>query len=163
MGSLSHEVYILKIVMSYIKFQHVQIIFIYRKSPFGESRYVWGRLVQGWMTVLPMATVYSIVVVMLVPGIDAFTFLGTIGFVVLYVTAAVMFALGVFLMFPVFSDKPSELMLNAMAVLMVSIFLFIFLEILIGGPWNLPLMIVMYWAIAATALSVGKKRLLNLE
>ena len=138
-------------------------LFIYRKSPFGEGRYVWGRLVQGWMIVVPMAAVYSIVVVGLVPGVDALTFLGAVGFVTLYVTAAVMFALGVFLMFPVFSDKPSELMLNAMAVLMVSIFLFIFVEILVGGVWTVPLMLVTYWAVAITALSLGRKRLLRLE
>jgi hypothetical protein len=101
--------------------------------------------------------------IMLVPNVDAPISLATLGFVLLYVAAAVIFALGVFLMFPVFTDKPSELMINAMAVLMISIFLFIFMEILIGSPWNLPVMLVIYWAIAVTALSLGKKRLLDLE
>jgi hypothetical protein len=138
-------------------------LFIYRKAPLGEDRYIWGRLVQAWLIVLPMAAVYSTIMVILVPNVDAITFLITVGFVVLYVAAAVIFALGVFLMFPVFTDKPSELMLNAMVVMITSIFLFIFVEILIGGPWNLLVMVVIYWAIAVTALSLGKKRLLDLE
>jgi hypothetical protein len=138
-------------------------LFIYRKSPFGEVRYIWGRLVQGWLIVVPMAAVYSTIMVMLVPDIDALTFLATVGFVLLYVAAAVVFALGVFLMFPVFTDKPSELMMNAMVVLMISIFLFIFIQALIGGQWSLVAMVVIYWAIAIAALSIGRKRLLKLE
>jgi hypothetical protein len=138
-------------------------LFIYRKAPMGEGRYIWGRLVQGWLIVMPIAVVYSAIVVLLVPNINALTFLLAVGFVFLYVAAAVVFALGVFLMFPVFTDKPSELMLNAMVVMMVSMFLFIFVEILFGGPWNLLIMVVIYWAIAATALSLGRKRLLSLE
>lgn len=138
-------------------------LFIYRKAPMGEDRYIRGRLVQGWLIVMPIAAVYSTIMVILVPGIDALTFLTTVGFVLLYVAAAVMFALGVFLMFPVFTDKPSELMLNAMAIMMVSMFLFIFVEAIIGGQWALLLMLVIYWALAISALSAGKKRLSDLE
>ncbi len=138
-------------------------LFIYRKSPFGEGRYVKARLVQAWLVVIPVAAAFSVVSLLRVSQITPASLLAYAGFVVLILAANVAFALGLFLLMPVFSDKPAELMGNIMILMFVSIFSFIFVMEIFGQPLGPYLLILLEWVLGIVFLSLGKRHLSRIE
>ena len=135
-------------------------LFIYRKAPSGEGRLVKGRLLQGWLVVVPIVVVYATISLILVPQITFISLLTYAGLLVLIVAAYVAFTLGLFLLMPVFSEKPAELMGNAMILMMVSIGLFIVSTIVFGF---LLLYVPLIWLVGIVFLYLGKRNLSRIE
>lgn len=135
-------------------------LFIYRKAPSGEGRLVKGRLLQGWLVVVPIVVVYATISLILVPQITFISLLTYAGLLVLIVAAYVAFTLGLFLLMPVFSEKPTELMGNAMILMMVSIGLFIVSTIVFGF---LLLYVPLIWLVGIVFLYLGKRNLSRIE
>jgi hypothetical protein len=79
------------------------------------------------------------------------------------VAAYVAFALGLFLMMPVFTDKPAELMGNIMILLIASMFLFFVSIILFDGIFVMISLLAMVWVLGISFLYMGKLRLSNIE
>ncbi|MFQ5884719.1 MAG: hypothetical protein ACE5IO_06430 [Thermoplasmata archaeon] len=74
------------------------------------------------------------------------------------------FSLGLFLLMPVFSDKPAELMGNVMIMMVSSMVLFIVCVIIMNSLLEaLLLMTLLVWMIGATFLYLGKKNLSRIE
>jgi hypothetical protein len=139
-----------------------EALFIYRKAPDGVNRLVRARLVHGWIIVIPV--VAGIVMFLLASAPDSTwqTILGYTGIEVLIVTGLVAFALGIALINPAYTEKES--MANAVIVSMVSMFSFIFIMIFIGGELKaLLVMIVFTWMLGLAFLSLGKRKLNNIE
>ena len=135
-------------------------LFIYRKAPSGEGRLVKGRLLQGWLVMVPIAAVYATISSVLVPQTTFISFLTYAGLMVLIVAAYVAFALGLFLLMPVFSEKPADLMANIMIVMMGSIGLFIVSTIVFGLPL---LYVPLSWLVGIVFLYLGKRNLSRIE
>jgi len=135
-------------------------LFIYRKAPSGEGRLVKGRLLQGWLVVIPIVAVYATISLILVPQITFISLLTYTGLLVLIVAAYVAFALGLFLLMPVFSEKPAELMVNAMILTMVSAGLLMVSMIV----FDLPLLYIpLIWLLGIVFLYLGKRNLGRIE
>jgi len=135
-------------------------LFICRKAPSGEGRLVKGRLLQGWLVVIPIVAVYATISLILVPQITFISLLTYTGLLVLIVAAYVAFALGLFLLMPVFSEKPAELMVNAMILTMVSAGLLMVSMIV----FDLPLLYLpLIWLLGIVFLYLGKRNLGRIE
>jgi hypothetical protein len=139
-------------------------LFLYRKAPGGEGRLIKARLVQSSFVILPIAAVYSIVSLVLVPKIDLLSLLAYTGIMILIVTAYVTLTLGLFLLRPVFTDKPAEMMGNLMMVMMASIFVFIAATIIVDSFLGaLLLMTLIFWMSGILLLYLGKRNLNRIE
>ncbi|MFP4197301.1 MAG: hypothetical protein ACLFS6_06575 [Methanomassiliicoccales archaeon] len=138
-------------------------LFIYRKAPRGERRLIWARLLQGWIIVLPLAAVLSLILNLSIPGISLQSLLFLTVAVVLFSMGHTAMALGIFLLFPVFSDKPSKALGNAMVLMMTSIFLFLPLVLFLGLQLGLALFVILISILGALLLGAGRVRLGRIE
>ena len=163
-GVMFMGIFLLQILAAFVvgevKVRGKENLFIYRKAPSGEKRFIRGRLLQGWLVVIPIVAVYATISLILIPQITFISLLTYTGLLVLIVAAYVVFALGFFLLMPVFSEKPAELMVNVMILTMVSVGLFIVSTIVFGLPLlYLPLI----WLLGVVFLYLGKRNLGRIE
>ena len=139
-------------------------LFIYRKSPSGESRLVKGRLMQGLLIVVPIAFLYQSIALLRFPGLEAYEYFGYVGISLAVAGAYVAMALGLFLLMPVFSSKPAELMGNVMIMVVISIVMFITSVILGPTYWaGMGILIMMVWILGLVLLALGRKKLNRIE
>ncbi len=139
-------------------------LFIYRKAPYGEKRLVRGRLLQGLIIILPIVAIYQVLALVRFPQVPLLHSLAYLGFVLLLAGAFVAMSLGLFLMMPVFTDKPAELMGNVMILMVISFAVFI--SSLILSPSfqvAVALMVVASWILGVTFLMTGGKKLGRIE
>ena len=144
-------------------------LFIYKKTPYGVGRFVKAKLVQGWLVVVPVAVVITVVSLILVPQASLVSLLAYIVLVVLFVAANVALALGLALLNPQFSENArtqmAGLMINANIAVFASIGVFIGSMVVLDlGIFNtLLLQNTMTWLLAVTFLYFGKRRLNRIE
>ncbi len=152
--------------------QGKESIFIFKKSPSGVARLVKTRLVQSWLVVVPIAGVITAVTTILSPQNSLISLLINSGLMMLFVTANVAFALGLFLLNPVFSVKSVKLWINLMIVQFVSIVLFVISMFVLtgGGPEPIGgilyvqlLLTVLSWLVGIVFLYLGKRKLSRIE
>jgi hypothetical protein len=137
--------------------------FIFRKAPLGEGRLVKARLLQAWLVVLPFAAIYGIFALLLVPQISIVTLALFTVLLVGIVAANVAFALGLFLLMPVFTDKPAELMGNAMILMMTTLFLFFFSSFTFGATRGMLVLVLLSWLTGIVFLLLGTRNLSRIE
>ncbi len=111
-------------------------LFIYRKAPKGESRLVWARLFQSMLVMAPLTVVATAIPLLTTSGMDTAAAYLMLPYMIALSAALVVFSLGVFLMWPVFSEKPADMMANVMILtffmmgcFMVTLFLGLFGEV----------------------------------
>jgi hypothetical protein len=139
-------------------------LFIYRKAPLGENRYVKARLLQGWIMTIPIATGYAIFSLILVPQTSLVSLLAHTGILILIVAAYVVFALGLFLLMPVFTDKPAELMVNAIAVQFSAIGLFGVSQVITGSfSAGILTYLLILGILGIVILNLGRRNLSRIE
>jgi hypothetical protein len=152
--------------------QGKESIFIFKKSPSGVARLVKTRLVQSWLVVVPIAGLITAVTTILSPQNSFISLLINSGLMMLFVAANVAFALGLFLLNPVFSVKSVKLWINLMVVQFVSIVLFVISIFVlpesgpepIGGILYVQLLLtVLSWLVGTVFLYFGKRKLSNIE
>jgi len=135
-------------------------LFMYRKAPLGEGRLIKGRLLQGWIVVIPIVAVYATISLILVPQVTFISLLTYAGLLVLIAAAYVALALGLFLLMPVFTENPAGLMGNVMILTMVSVGLFMVSVIV----FDLPLLYLpLIWLLGIVFLYLGKRNLSRIE
>jgi hypothetical protein len=137
-------------------------LFIYRKAPRGESRLVKARVLQGWLVVQPVAVI-SAFVVLFPAGVDLPTVLLLTGWLVWVSSAYVMMSTGLFLLFPAFTEKPMEVLGNAMMVMIISFALFVLCFALFGEFWGLFALLIASTFLGIVILTVGNYNLKRLE
>jgi hypothetical protein len=139
-------------------------LFIYRKAPRGESRLIKGRIMQGLLVVTPIAFLYQSLVLLRFPGLEVYEYFGFVGISLAVAGAYVAMALGLFLLMPVFSDKPAELMGNVMIMMVTSMVLFIVSVILGPTYWaGMGVLVAMVWVLGLVLLALGRKKLNRIE
>jgi hypothetical protein len=139
-------------------------LFIYRKAPRGESRLIRGRLMQGVLIVVPIAFLYQSIALLRFSGLEAYEYFGYVGISLAVAAAYVAMALGLFLLMPVFSDKPAELMGNVMIMIVTSMVLFIASVILAPSYWaGMGVLVMMVWILGLVLLALGRKKLNTIE
>jgi hypothetical protein len=137
-------------------------LFVYRKAPKGESRLIRARIVQGFIVVQPVAAISSLIVLVPseVPWIDALVL--TLA-VVAIASAYVVMSIGLFLLSPAFSEKPTEMIGNAISVLAISFLLYIFCIAAFGEPWGLLALLLFSSAIGSALLFAGGRKIRSIE
>ncbi len=140
-----------------------ETLFIYRKAPMGEGRLIRARLAQGWMITIPIAAVVTAAQLSITPGTGLTKVLTYTGYVSALVAAYVVFALGLFLLMPAFSDKGGEFLSTAMVVVMFAAISFILSLIFLGPVQGLALTLGLSWLIGVVALFLGGKNLGRIE
>jgi hypothetical protein len=138
-------------------------LFIYRKSPNGENRFVKARLIQSLLVVVPIVFTITVISLLLIPNITIFQLLAYTGYTSLVAAAFTAFALGLFLLKPAFSETSAEFMANIMIVSMIGSTMFIFLLILLGILIAMIAFICIIWLVGITLLVFGKMNLSRIE
>ena len=140
-------------------------LFIYRKAPNGESRLVWARLVQSMLVMAPLTVVATAIPLMTMSGMDAGATYLMVPYMIALSAALVVFSLGLFLMWPVFSEKPADMMANVMILtffMMGCFFVTLFLG-LFGEVNGWIFMLTLTSISGAVALLLGVRNLRALE
>ena len=137
-------------------------LFIYRKAPRGESRLIRARVVQGCVVVQPVAAVSALIV--LVPSNIPWTEAIVLTMAVVAVaTAYVIMSIGLFLLSPAFSEKPSEMIGNAISVLVISFLLYVLCIAAFGESWGLLALLLMSSGIGSMLLLAGSRKIKAIE
>jgi len=139
-------------------------LFIFRKAPRGEGRFVRAMVVKGWLVALPITAALVIAMQLLNPH-TLYTLLEITGFTVQTVAAQLLFALGLFLLLPVpgedTKDKNMTLVMVSMVMMMVNMVLFfttlIFTDDMVTGLFCLYAPIT--WLLGITFLFLGTGKL----
>jgi hypothetical protein len=151
-----------------------EVLFIYRKTPSGVSRFLKAKLLQSWMVVVPCIALITLVSMSMIPGATAADMLIYTGQIALSAAGSVAFVLGIFLMNPAFNEKSANFMLNIQPAVFVSIALAIGTRTALR--WAFPtwsrsaidfystiLQIALMWVLAAATLYLGKRKISGLE
>jgi len=145
-------------------------LFIYRKTPSGVARFVKARLLQGWLIVVPIAMVATVMLTILNPQTTLVSLLTVTGLVMLTVAASVPFVLGLFLLHPAFSEKGGDYVLNLMIVMQGWVGLTVISLIVFGKILNLGLYETLFyvtvplsWLVGIILLYLGKRKLSRIE
>ena len=140
------------------------VLFLYRKSPAGETALVRSKLAQGCVVVVPMIVASAAGFLWGVPGTDnpvvVLTFLGVIALVA---AADVAFVLGFGLVFPTFSDRPQAIVVSGVVPTMVALFAFIPLLLVLGETLGLVAFLAVLVALAVAFMLLGMRHLRRIE
>lgn len=147
-------------VASDITLRGKETLFVYRKTPSGEGRFLKAMLLKGWIVAVPIAGAIMAFTTSLVPHVSLISVLTNVGFIVVLVAADVAIASGIFLLIPVRSEKREQLGMDVMVVLVISVVLFMVCLPLLDEIMLLP---VLHWLCGITFLYLGKKNLTRVE
>jgi hypothetical protein len=95
-----------------------------------------------------------------VPWID--TILLTLA-VVAIATAYVIMSIGLFLLSPSFSERPMEIIGNAISVLAISFFLYVICIVAFGELWGLLALLLLSSGIGSILLMAGSRKIKSIE
>jgi hypothetical protein len=102
-----------------------EALFIFRRAPSGEKKVVKARLLQGLMVVVPIGGAMALGSLLRVPQTPLLSMFTYTVLTMVVASAYVVFALGLFLLMPAYSERSAELVLNIMILAHASIILFI--------------------------------------
>ena len=97
-------------------------LFVYKEAPFGISKFVKARLLQGWLVTVPIAAVLIFVSTIFVPQITLTSLLINTIWGSLRTLASVTLILGLALINPIFAEESRERNLGIVINLMIIIF-----------------------------------------
>ena len=149
-------------------------LFMFRKTPFGETKFIKALLVKGWLIAIPIAGAMIAVLTALSPQMTLTSVLTNAGFMISYVAAYTVFVLGLFLLNPAFSTKSGKLGMNVIISIFMSIGLFavtlisltsigVRIEDFEGMLYVYLLQTGLIWSVSAAILYLGKMRLSRIE
>ncbi len=149
-------------------------LFMIRKTPAGEGKFIKALLLKGWLLAVPIAGAMTAVITILSPQTTLVSLLINTGFMMLFVAAYTVFILGLFLLNPAFSPKSMKLAVNVMIAVFTSIGLFAvsLLSVMRAGVWSETMggMLYVYlmqtllsWLVGSVCLYLGKRRLSRIE
>ncbi|MFX0183338.1 MAG: hypothetical protein ACFE95_09690 [Candidatus Hodarchaeota archaeon] len=162
-------------VASEITIQGKENLLIYRQTPTGTGRYLKSKLYQYLLVILPIVLIVESVVNLFVPNITFEALLLNVVLTILIAIGVTMLVMGLFLLNPAYQDKSAEFMINIqICVFAVMIAFFVLLISLDQILWDLfaivdalyPVAFVttaLYWIAGFILLSLGAKKLSNLE
>lgn len=151
-----------------------QSLFLFRKTPHGETGFIKAMLVKSWLLAVPIVGIVTAVVAFFTLKSGVGLLLAVVAMMVVYVAGYVVFVLGLFLLNPAFSEKSVVLWVNIVVAVFFSIGLFVISLVVLtkGGQISdpaggLPAVFlfqgVMCWLIGWALLYVGKARFERIE
>jgi hypothetical protein len=146
-------------VASDISMRGKETLFIYRKAPSGENRFIATMIFKGW-AVAGTVTFLIVITSLLLNKGSLISPLADIGLMVLIVAGDVLFASGLFLLIPAYTEKGGEFILDVMIVAMTSVGLFIVSLVLMKEIYALPFL---HWVVGIVFLFLGKSNLNRIE
>lgn len=143
-------------------------LFIARKAPDGEGRYVRASLLKSWIVVIPISAMLIAISTALSPLASAYSILWNTGYVAQLVAAQTAFAIGLFLLIRVPSDNPKDkrmtLTIGFMIIAFASFPLFIAsIEILGRTNGLLSMHAPATWVLGIAFLLLGTSKLRRIE
>ncbi len=149
-------------------------LFIYRKAPSGEARFIRALLLKSWLMAFPITGVVTALITWLTMQVTVGSLIVITGLMVVFVAGYTIFVLGLFLLNPAFSEKSMKLWINVMIAMFVAIGLFMASLLILtkGGQVSEPvgglLLIqgvqsVLSWVVGIIVLHLGKRRLQRIE
>jgi hypothetical protein len=149
-------------------------LFMFRKTPSGETKLIKALLVKGWFIAIPIAGVMIAILTVLSSQITLISVLTNAGFMMAYVAAYTVFVLGLFLLNPAFSTKSGKLGMNVIISIFMSIGLFavsflslmrigVLIEDIEGMLYVYLLQTGLIWLVSIVVLYLGKTRLSRIE
>ena len=125
-------------VTSDISLQGKENLLLYKQTPTRTGKYLGMKLFQYLLIILPIVLVVETTINLLVPNITLEMLFLNVTLTLLVATAAIIFAIGLFLVNPAFHDKSGEFMINIqICVFGVTIAFFILLISLDQILWDL--------------------------
>lgn len=156
------SVFLAAILIGEVTIRGKESLFIYRRVPKGESRYLKARLIQSWIIAVPLMGVLTSILLLL-SGNDMVSVLLYTGFMVQITAAYCCMLLGLFLMRPAFSDKSSDFAINIMIAMGISVGILVTTMILFGASGIALVFTPVVWALGIGLLLIGKSRLEIIE
>ena len=147
-------------VASDITLRGKETLFIYRKAPSGENRFIKTMVYKGWSVAIPITLAIVTASLLLKPQATLFSPFADIGLMSFMVAANVLFASGLFLLMPAYTEKGGEFLLDVMVVAMTSFGLFIVSLEVFDEIMVLPLL---HWVVGVIFLYAGKRNLGRIE
>jgi hypothetical protein len=149
-------------------------LFMVRKTPSGEGKFIKALLLKGWLMAVPIAGAMTAVMTILSPQTTLVSLVINTGFMMLFVAAYTVFVLGLFLLNPAFSEKSGKLGVNVIIAIFTSIGLFAIslISLMRVGIWSetiegmlsvYSLQAVLSWFVGTMVLYLGKMRLSRIE
>lgn len=151
-------------------------LFIFRKAPYGEGRFVKAMLLKGWLVAVPIIGATSAVSGLLSSPISLYSSIAGSGLMMLFAAAYTAFALGLFLVNPAFSEKSVRLFVNVVISVIVSIGMFVLsiavISYTLGFSQQDPTTSMLYlqlvqtgvvWLVGTGLLAVGIKKISKVE
>ncbi len=154
--------------------QGKQNMFIYRKAPSGETKFIKAMLSKSWLIAVPIVGIVMAIATALSPQSNYVSFLFNSGFMMLFIAGYTAFILGLFLLNPAFSPKSARMGINVMIAVFMSIMLFAIsqltlirlgasLETFESTLYVQILQIALGWIIGYVFLYLGKRKLTRTE
>jgi hypothetical protein len=140
-----------------------ETLFIYRKTPNGENRYLKAMLLKGWVVAVPLAVVLTVISALL-SNTSLNSLVVNAGIAAFMVAADIAFASGLFLLMPAYTERGGEFLIDVMIVLIVSfgllaVSLFFFRETL----HELMGLTAFHWIVGIAFIFLGKTNLQSSE
>jgi hypothetical protein len=146
-----------------------EALFIFRRAPSGEKKVVKARLLQGLMVVVPIGGAMALGSLLRVPQTPFLSMFTYTVLTMVVASAYVVFALGLFLLMPAYSERSAELVLNIMILAHASIILFIGSRMILssvnikGLSYTQLLHIFLSWLVGLLFFYLGKRKLRRME
>lgn len=149
-----------------------ETLFMYRKAPSGQERFVKAMLLRNWLITVPLMGAF--VVLLLGSSAEPALIVYATGLTMVSTAGVMVFVLGIFLLNPAFSEKSLKLKINIvvtfvpyLGVFMISMVLFLLSELFVrptGGITTLALIqLGLGWLVGVTLFFMGKERLKRIE
>jgi hypothetical protein len=152
------------VVASDITLRGKETLFIYRKVPHGENRLIKAMILKNWVVAVCIAGVLVAVSTRLSPGSTIGDILVNTGVITTIIGGDVLFAVGVFLIMPAYTERGGEFMMDIMILVWTSIGLFALAFFLFDKPvYEYGSLIGLHWIIGCIFLYIGKMRLTRIE
>jgi hypothetical protein len=152
------------VVASDITMRGKETLFIYRKVPHGENRLIKAMILKNWVVTVCIAGALIAVSTRLSPGSAIEDILVNTGLVIAIIAGDVLFAVGVFLIMPAYTERGGEFLLDIMILVWTSIGLFALAFYLFENRvYEYGSLIGFHWIIGCIFLYIGKLRLSRIE
>jgi hypothetical protein len=147
-------------VASDITLRGKETLFIYRKAPHGGTRFIRTMVLKGWSVAIPITSAIVLGSMLLKPEAVFFSPLTDLGLMVIMVAGDVLFASGLFLLMPAYTERGGEFLLDVMVVVMTSLGLFAVSLSVLDEIMALP---ALHWGVGIVVLYLGKRNLDRIE
>ncbi|MBU7013762.1 MAG: hypothetical protein HXS43_02940 [Theionarchaea archaeon] len=147
-------------VASDITLRGKETLFIYKKAPHGDNRFIRTMVLKGWSVAIPISSAIVLGSMVLKSGAALFSPMVDLGLMLILVAGDVLLASGLFLLMPAYTERGGEFLLDVMVLVMISLGLFAVSLSVLEEILTLPFL---HWGVGIAVLYIGKRNLNRIE